>query len=134
MTSKTISKNRGWPTRNPPGDPPGTPWEPPQDPGPKIDDSEVDFELYFDSQSMKSETKVSQNQRSERPRRPYPSYIIQFDELNRSRWVPKLDDPLTWLKIDEINHENSILLKIDAQSFPEADSELYYRAWRAESI
>ena len=26
------------------------------------------------------------------------------------------------------------LFKIDAQSFPEADSELYYRVWRAESI
>ena len=61
MTSKTTSKNRIWPGQNPAGDPLGTPWEPPRDPGPKVDDSEVDFELYFDSQSMKSETQVSQN-------------------------------------------------------------------------
>ena len=39
----------------------GTPWEPPWDPALKIDDSEVDFKLYFDSQSMKSETKLVQN-------------------------------------------------------------------------
>ena len=92
------------------------------------------FWSIFWSQSMKSEAKLSQNQRSERPRRPYPSYIVEFDELNRFRWVPKVNIPLKWVKIDEMNHEKLILLKIDAQSFPEADSELCYRAWRAESI
>ena len=76
---------------------------------------------------MKSEIKLLQNRRSEHPRRPYTSYIVAFDELNRSRWVPKLDDPLKLLKIDEIHYENLILLKIDAQGFPGADSELYYR-------
>lgn len=87
MISKTRSKNRIKTIRNPPGDPLGTPWEPPRDPGPKINDSEVDFEVYFESQSMKSETKVSQNQRSGRPRRAYQRYIGQFDKLNRSQWV-----------------------------------------------
>ena len=64
MTSKTRSGNRIWIDRTTLGDPLGTPWEPPRDPGLKVDDSEVDFEVYFDSQSMKSETKVSPNQRS----------------------------------------------------------------------
>ena len=47
MTSKTMSKNRRWLTRNPPGAPPGTPWEPSRDPGRKINDSDVDFGAYF---------------------------------------------------------------------------------------
>ena len=85
MRSKTRSKNRRWIHRNPAGDPLGTPWESTRDPGPKINDSEINFELYFDSQSMKSDTKLIENQRSEHPRRPYPTYIIEFDELNRSR-------------------------------------------------
>ena len=44
-------------TRTTPGDPLGIPWGPPWDPGPKIDDSDVDFDVYFQSQSMESETK-----------------------------------------------------------------------------
>ena len=60
----------------------------------EIDSSEIDFEAYVDSYTIKSDTKCCQNHRSERPRRPYPNYVVEFDELNRSRCVPKLDDPL----------------------------------------
>ena len=87
IRSKTRSKNRRWTGQNAAGDPLGTPWQPPRDPGPKINDSEVDFEVYFDSQSMKSETKVSQNQCSQRARRPYLSNIVEFDESCRSKRV-----------------------------------------------
>ena len=63
-----------------------------------------------------------------------PSYIIEFDELNRSRQVPKLANRLEYPKKQEVHIENLISLKIDAQSFPEADFEIYYRVRHSASI
>ena len=54
---------------------------------------------------MKSETKSTPNRRSERPRRPYPSYIVQFDTPNRSRQVPALENQLEcFKKYEKINN------------------------------
>ena len=63
-----------------------------------------------------------------------PSYIIEFDELNRSRQVPKLANRLEYPKKQEVHDAKLILLKMDPQSFPEADSEIYYRVRHSASI
>ena len=60
--------------------------------------------------------------------------VIQFDELNRSRQVPKLANHLEYPKKQEVHDAKLILLKINAQSFPEADSEVYYRVRHSASI
>ena len=63
---------------------------------------------------MKSETKSPQNRRSERARKPYLSYIVQFDELNRSKRVAESHNSLKFSQTQILQNVNVNISKLKA--------------------
>ena len=56
------------------------------------------FWSIFESKSMKTDTKLYANQHSKHPRKPYPNYMGQFDELYRSKWVSESQNTVKLIK------------------------------------
>ena len=63
---------------------------------------------------MKPETKSPQNRRSERARKPYLSYIVQFDELNRSKRVAESHNSLKFSQTQILQNVNVNISKLKA--------------------
>ena len=66
---------------------------------------------------MKSETKWLQNRCSEHPIRPYPSYIVEFDELIRSKLVSESQNSLKFFKTQLLQNVNVKKSKLQARKF-----------------
>ena len=105
----------------------GTPGGSPGVPGAEIDGSGRQFGSIFESQGIK----LSPKSTPRASQKLIPSYIIEFDELNRSRRVPKLEN---CFKTSQTTTKNLILLKIDSEIVSEADSEICYRVRHPASI
>ena len=76
------------------GNPLRTPWEHSSHPGLEIDASGVRFYSIFDLRRSKSDSKSTLRA----PLKLILTYIIEFDKLNRSRQVPKLENRLEYPK------------------------------------
>ena len=130
---KIDPKNLPWISYSTSADSFGRPWGPPGVQGHEIDDSGRQLESIFDVRRSKSGSKSTRRG----SQKLIPTYIIENRKPNRSRYLPKLENHVKWPNKHDIallNFKKIILLKIDAQSFPEADFEIYYRVRNSASI
>ena len=86
---RCASRHRIWMTCSTLGSSLGTPWEHPGVQGPEIDDSGRQLESIFDVRRNKSGSKSTLRA----SQKLIPTYIIENRKPNRSRYLPKLENP-----------------------------------------
>ena len=86
---KIEAKNRSWASCSTSGDSLGTPWGSPGVQGHEIDESGCRFGSIFDVRRSKSDSKSTLRA----SQKLIPRYIIKNRKPNRSRYLPKLENP-----------------------------------------